>query len=60
MAESIAKAKIPDIEVASRGLFALDGAPTSEHTRAILKENNCQYLTMRNNSLRWTCMQILF
>lgn len=38
MAESIAKAKMPDIEVVSRGLFAIEGAPTSEYTRAIVSE----------------------
>src|SRR5699024_8064187 len=55
MAESIAKAKIPDIEVASRGLFALDGTPTSEHTRAILKEKQ---LPIPDNAQQFTEMDM--
>lgn len=40
MAESIAKAKMPSITIESRGIFAIEGASTSQHTLNILNENN--------------------
>ena len=51
MAESIAKAKMLDVEVASRGLFAIDGAPTSEYTRAIVREKQ---LPIPENAQKFT------
>lgn len=40
MAEAILKSKsIPNIEVKSAGVFAIDGGDASDHTQAVLKEN---------------------
>lgn len=43
MAESIARAKMPNLDIVSRGLFALDGGPVSQHTLSILEENQLPF-----------------
>ncbi|MDG0843951.1 low molecular weight protein arginine phosphatase [Staphylococcus equorum] len=51
MAESIAKAKMPDYTIESRGVFALDGQPTSQNTMSIINEHR---LPLPHNAKRFT------
>lgn len=39
MAESIAQSKLPEHDVASRGIYAMDGQAISVHSKSILIEN---------------------
>ncbi|WP_075983195.1 low molecular weight protein arginine phosphatase [Bacillus massilinigeriensis] len=44
MAEAIVKSKsIPNLEVKSAGVFAMDGGAASENTQAVLKENQIEH-----------------
>lgn len=38
MAESIAQSKLPNHTIVSRGIYAIDGQPISDHTKEILLE----------------------
>ncbi|ALM57588.1 protein tyrosine phosphatase [Staphylococcus equorum] len=51
MAESIAKAKMPEYIIESRGVFAQDGQPTSQNTLSIINEH---HLPSPSNAKRFT------
>ncbi|MDW4095586.1 low molecular weight protein arginine phosphatase [Staphylococcus saprophyticus] len=40
MAESIAQSKLPNHTIVSRGIYAIDGQPISDHTKEILLERH--------------------
>src|SRR5699024_399242 len=51
MAESIAKAKIPNYDFESRGIFALDGQRTSQNSLSIIQAH---HFTMPGPATRFT------
>ncbi|MDW5471067.1 low molecular weight protein arginine phosphatase [Staphylococcus equorum] len=51
MAESIAKAKMPEYIIESRGVFAQNGQPTSQNTLSIINEH---HLPSPSNAKRFT------